>query len=537
MKNAPTVSPTHLPASVFCLLITLALISTTNAQDTGGEGEAPFDVGDRVQLFVDRVLVGETQRVQFTQHVGQKHKLNPLLKADQPWEGWLVEIYGTVLYDPDEKIFKMWYLAVGDDDTRQESFWEYFDYGAIACYATSRDGIHWDKPLVGTIKAKNNKPHNAVAYVDQPCVIKDPNDSDPNRRYKMLGWARKPPTGYYRWTSSDGLHWKRDGDKPVASGGDVMTGFYDPRTRKYVAFPKQGKVVRGHGRRTFATVVSEDFRQWTSLGINWVPDEQDDAGSLARIEAVRPLLDRPDDPKLMRSEFYGVGAYPHESCTLAFPWLLTINNRTRYENNAEGPMELRLAVSRDYRTWTRPFRTPVLPLGMLGEWDCGQHRTAATAIRVGDEIRLYYTGFNVTHGNPAFRWAKFKDGTPTGRRTKYTASVGLATWPLDRFVSVDGPADGGFLTSVPIRFTGQRMVINARVQPTGRLEAELLDGAGRPLKDWSRSDSLAGDSLRHNVTFDGRSDLSMLAGKTIRIRFHLKNASLFSFGFPRAPHN
>ena len=83
------------------------------------------------------------------------------------------------------------------------------------------------------------------------------------------------------------------------------------------------------------------------------------------------------------------------------------------------------------------------------------------------------------------------------------------------------------------------MVVNARVQPAGRLEAELLDGAGRPLKDWSRSDPFAGDSLRHTVTFDGRSDLSKLAGKTIRIRFHLKHASLFSFAFPRteAPNN
>jgi hypothetical protein len=154
------------------------------------------------------------------------------------------------------------------------------------------------------------------------------------------------------------------------------------------------------------------------------------------------------------------------------------------------------------------------------------------AQRKRDEIRLYYAGFNTTHGNPVFRWAKFKDGTPTGRRTKYTASIGLATWPLDRFASVDGPADGGSLTTVPIRFTGRRMVVNARVQPAGRLEAELLDGVGRPLKDWGRSDPFSGDSLRHTMTFEERSDLSALTGRTIRIRFHLKNASLFSFGFP-----
>ena len=52
----------------------------------------------------------------------------------------------------------------------------------------------------------------------------------------------------------------------------------------------------------------------------------------------------PDDPKVMRTEFYGTGFYPAESCTVAFPWVFTINNNARY-GNQEGPFELQLGLA------------------------------------------------------------------------------------------------------------------------------------------------------------------------------------------------
>jgi hypothetical protein len=54
---------------------------------------SPFDVGDRAQLFVDKVLVREAQGVAFTLHPAEKHPANPLLSWDKPWSGWF-DIYG-----------------------------------------------------------------------------------------------------------------------------------------------------------------------------------------------------------------------------------------------------------------------------------------------------------------------------------------------------------------------------------------------------------------------------------------------------------
>ena len=100
----------------------------------------------------------------------------------------------------------------------------------------------------------------------------------------------------------------------------------------------------------------------------------------------------------------------------------------------------------------------------LTEWDCSYQTTAAHAIRVGDEIRLYYGGANYTHGTPALIVPEL-DGKPTPRGTRYGSSIGLVTWPLDRFVSVDASVEGGTLTTVPFRFSGDRLVINAATKP------------------------------------------------------------------------
>ena len=300
---------------------------------TGLAAESPFDVGDRAQLFVDRILIHKADRVFFTQHSGRLHSDNPLVLADRPWEGWRLEMHGTVIYDEEEGSFKMWYLGDAGDSR------DYFDSRYFICYATSSDGIRWEKPLVGTLPSNNGKPHNAVLTgTTLANVVKDSTDSDPDRRYKMMGSHGKT------YVSPDGFHWR-----PYSQGSvwpdlaDATTGFFDERRDLFVMFPKVGNRARtywlGHKCRLFYTITSRDFVAWTEPVLTWTTDARDDAGSLARIEHVRSVLDRPDDPKLMRTEYYGIGVYTAESCTIGFPWIFTINNNARW-GNQEGPQEV-----------------------------------------------------------------------------------------------------------------------------------------------------------------------------------------------------
>lgn len=480
--------------------------------------ENVLDVGTRSQLMLDPALVYEATRIAFTPHPARKHPANPLMKADQPWEGWYVSVFGgTVLFDERESLFKMWYSCPGDP--------AYFGLGT--CYATSRDGLKWDKPAVGTRPAKNGKPHNSVAAVDTPSVFHDPADPDPAQRYKMICYV--PDRGYLAFLSPDGLRWTEQGPRPIVPISyvdDVISAFRDQRAGQYVALPKMMTPVFGRQRRSIYLSTSRDFRTWSKLEPAFFADRRDDLGCLARLERVRPLLNYPDNFNVMRTEFYGAGAYVAESCVVGFPWTFTVSANVPAKGNQEGPIEVQLAVSRDLETWSRPFRTPIIPTGKPGDWDCGMMFTVSQAIDVGDKVWMYYAGANHTHGVPEIYEEKSE-----GRGKKYTSAIGLATWKRDRFVSANGPAEGGTLTTVPMRFSGKRLDINAVTKPKGEIQVEILDSAGRPIEGFGLSDTITGDNLRHAVSFSGKQDLSGLAGKQVCLRFHLRSAELYAFAF------
>ena len=172
---------------------------------------------------------------------------------------------------------------------------------------------------------------------------------------------------------------------------------------------------------------------------------------MARIEEARPLL---DVPELARRDSGPSSTVRASTRPKAVSWAFlgfspsAIRIRINNQEGQEGPGEIQLAVTRDLEYWERPFRVPCVPRGRLGEWDPGFFVTASGALRVGDEIWLYYGGSNYTHGTPCL----YLPNDPK-RKTVYTGSIGLAIWPLDRFVSVDAGAEGGRLTTVPLAFT------------------------------------------------------------------------------------
>ena len=343
----------------------------------------------------------------------------------------------------------------------------------------------------------------------------------------MVGFD--PDRGYLALTSADGLRWAEQSPKPIVPISyvdDVVSAFRDRRTARYIALPKMMTPVFGRQRRTIYLSSSAGFRNWSKIEPAFVADRRDDLGSLARVGRVRSLLNYPGNFNFMRTEFYGAGAYAAESCVVSFPWVFTVSANAPGKGNQEGPIEVQLAVSRDLESWSRPFRMPAIPLGKPGEWDGGMILSASQAIDVGDEVWLYYGGANHTHGAPALY-----DAAIDGRGTKVTTAIGLATWKKDRFVSEDAPPTGGMLTTVPLRFAGKRLEVNAVTKGKGEVRVEVLDAAGRVLKGLELSAPITGDSVRHVVAFPGTADLAALAGKPLCLRFHLRDADLFAFAF------
>jgi len=102
----------------------------------------PIDLGR--QLFVDDFLIEHTT-LKRTYHRPKYHPANPVLKPDRPWEQAdaaraAAPFSDGVFYDPQDKLFKIWYIS---------------GYIAGTSLATSRDGIHWDKPDFGVRPGTN----------------------------------------------------------------------------------------------------------------------------------------------------------------------------------------------------------------------------------------------------------------------------------------------------------------------------------------------------------------------------------------------
>jgi len=181
-------------------------------------------------------------------------------------------------------------------------------------------------------------------------------------------------------------------------------------------------------------------------------------------------------------------------------------------------LDLQLISSRDGRRWNRVGdRAPFLPVGRRDiDWDFGFHSpSSGPPVRVGDELWFYYSGRAYRH--PV-------DGQ--GREPNKGA-IGLAKVRVDGFVSMDAGMEEGTLTTIPLRFSDAGLYLNADASH-GEVRVEILNEAGAPITGFAKADAprLTRDAIRWRAA-----DLTALRGRTVRLKFYLRNASLYSFGF------
>jgi hypothetical protein len=107
------------------------------------------------------------------------------------------------------------------------------------------------------------------------------------------------------------------------------------------------------------------------------------------------------------------------------------------------------------------------------------------------------------------------------------------TFRTDGFVSLHaGDAPGEMVTRV-LTFAGSKLMLNAATGSSGSLRVELQDAAGKPLPGFALADCTAirGDSLAHTVSWAKGSDVSSLAGQSLRLRFALQDADVYALQF------
>ena len=133
-----------------------------------------------------------------------------------------------------------------------------------ACYAESRDGIHWARPSLGLIEFEGSKENNIVWMGTGSAsfmVVKDVNPAAPDQeRYKAVGPDKG---GLFAFTSPDGIHWKQMQEEPILTDGAFDSPnltFWDTVEEHYVCVYRDF----ANGVRTLRTSTSTDFRNWTT---------------------------------------------------------------------------------------------------------------------------------------------------------------------------------------------------------------------------------------------------------------------------------
>lgn len=479
-------------------MVGLLVVDGGRAVRAEGEAEA-LEIGSRLEMMIDRYLIAELESAELKLHQIQPAESSPEL-------GQVSGHYGTVLRDGDRfRLYCRGYLVPG-------AYWRNVGHeggtlNEITTYAESPDGIHWTLPNLKLYKtqeidarllefAQENKvepqteqgnivlagefgpSHNFTPFIDtRPGVPAE-------ERYKGVGgkkyaphlreeWQSKyGPAGLYGYVSADGLRWRRVQEQPIVpedwgAFDSQNLAFWSELEGQYVLY---FRAFKGR-RRVIHRTTSADFLEWS--------------------EPVLVVANLPDE-ELYTNNVQPYFRAPH----------LYIAPATRYIDGTRPNTMVIFMTSRDGITFDRTFGQEVFQETLAGD------RTNYLAWSGG--------------------------GTQTGPRELSFYGAGQRyTLRLDGFGSVQAGDRPGRMTTKPLRVTGDRLIVNFTTGAEGSVTVELLDEQGEPLPRFTASEAvpLSGDEIEQTVAWTGGDDLSQLAGQTIRIRFLLHDADLFSLRF------
>ena len=450
-------------------------------------------------LLLDSRVIDNTAGVKLTLGKVQKHPANPLFGQDSPWEHHYDNFYGNVIYDDELKLFRLWYLNFIDGENS-------------LLYAYSDDGLNWAKPNLGKVEYNGNTNNNIVMMGRHGVsVFKDLREADPAKRFKLF--AKYEVDEWYDQHievafSSDGIDWSDfTPQKQVSVTADTHNNaFWAPTLNKYVAMTRQWSrcpyndqtkapphgspetdpaIDNRKGYRQVARTESTDFLNWT------------------RAEVVLEGLNTRFQTHCL-PVFYYAGVY------LGMPGI--------WDTMGDSRVYTELAWSPDTVNWHRinPGTAFIPNSDAKGDHDYGMvWRCVSPLFLDSDEVWIYYGGFDLGHGRK-------------GRK----GYLCLATIEKkDRWAGYAAGSAAGTVETRLVECAGKVLNICADVEDGGSIRAEVVGVDGLSLGDCIAATADVTDS---GVTWEAK-DLSALIGKRIRIRFQLKNATLYSFSFSDTP--
>jgi hypothetical protein len=510
------------------------------------------DVGESV-LLLDDHTVAKTLNLTQNFFPAKKHPANPVMRRTEKWEGTGPYLWGNRLMQ-DEKTgeLRMWYIAY-------DYAGNFYRWG----YATSKDALTWTKPNLGVEKygvapATNLLPLGAHPEKGTRSIARDPRPQTPAER-RYLG-VRFTYDGEFISFSPDGIAWK---EHPLTPSwfvpSDIIHVMWDPNRNCFTAYYKlwelSGTEITDAGERPFTALMptftptnaadgkstafeapvvhlkpnaaaevkkekfvlrsgnqGKDDGGGTSLSGAWTAKrvqawaESDDGMHWKNEQLVLRADDK--DPPTANIQYMFV--IPYGGYYLGF---LTLHDEA-------GHFRIQFAHSADGLKWHRPWRKPWLDVGPKGSFDMGMVLGPADPVIWENEMWFPYGGFPIRHDSTDTNWE---------------SAIGMATTRLDGFSSWQASGEkAGELLTQPFRCSGDHLFVNADAGK-GSMIVEVLDETGSIVRGFEAADCepINSDTLvRESVTpvkWKSQENLKVVQGKTIQLRFVLKEAEVFSY--------
>jgi len=453
-------------------------------------------------LVLDSRIIDSVDNARLTLGNVKKHPANPLFGENKPWEPRFDNLYANVIYDEEEKLYKCWYspfiiderTTSTTEDKRHPFYTAYLEKSPNGretgiCYATSKDGIKWDKSELGLVEFEGNKNNNILMRgAHGAAIFKDSHESDPAKRYKMIFKGDGEDIGMAVSFSADGLHWSEaiECTEIDAHGDTHNLAFWASDMGKYVVFTR---INAGDNTRQVARTKSKDFLNWTKAEV----------------------VLRGNDPL---KQTHDLVVFPTGGVYIGLLGVMEFIEKSNY--NVKQHVEL--AWSPDTETWYRIEEGKPFIANSPAEkehygytpYDWGTV-FASAPIFLEEEIRIYYG---------ACDWY-FMDW-----RKGYLALATLRPdgWAGYEPISRDAPA---VITTKPITGNLASLSITTDVQKGGSVIVSVVDEHGKELV---HSEPVANTVSRRRIKWQADvKDLTSLSDGKARLKFELRYAKLYAF--------
>ena len=471
-------------------------------------------IGSQKQFFIDDYLIESMLATRQVLNPARKVDHNPIIRPEKPWEGNDVRV-SKVIYEEEEGLFRMWYSGNSYRASQGQGEFIVESGDGKLCIAISKDGFHWEKPNLGKVEFQGSRENNILPREQfRPYFFKDRHEKDPAKRYKGLertGTTGTPGMQFDLYYSPDGFQWTPYENNPIIDTAPRVgrwgpTGFmgWDPIRQTYAVHMENCAHLRCPlGKRLIGRAESPDMIHWSQPETIILPDEQ-------------------DYPDL---QFYHMALTVYEGMYVGMLW----NFRTT--NTSILPQAV---FSRDGIHYNRDYREPFIPPGPNGSFDSAVVYAQDPKVHEG-RLLNYYTGVN---------WRSPESLYHLG--DKALGAVGLAVTPPDGFVSLDG-VHGHERQRYPFSevvtrsftFSGDRLHLNVRsaLRQWGagpcEVRVEIIGADHHPIEGYGFKDAdpITTTGLAHVASWKGKSDLSGLKDRPVKLRIYFKNAKLYSFQF------